>query len=70
MKEQILEMFEALWSDDERAQVHAVSNLSCLVERALIPALAEQNSKMLKDLSLLDLDVSAQEAHVILERIC
>ena len=70
MKKQILDMFEALRSDDERAQGHAVSNLSLLVERALIPALAEQNSEILKFLNLLDLDVSAEEAHAILERIC
>ena len=70
MKEQILEMLEALRSDDERAQLHAVLNLSLLVEKALIPAVAKQNSEMLKDLNLLDLDVSGQEADAILERIC
>jgi hypothetical protein len=70
MKKQILDMFEVLRSDDERAQGHAVSNLSLLVERTLIPALAKQNSDLLKQLNLLDLDVSAEEAHAILERIC
>jgi len=63
-------MFEALRSDDERTQEHAVLNLSLLVERALIPPLARQNSDSLKQLNLLDLDVSVQEAQAILERIC
>ena len=70
MKEQILDMIEGLRSDDERAQSHAVSNLGCLVERALIPGMAEQNTEMLKFLNLLDVDVSEQEAYAILERIC
>ena len=57
-------MLEALRSDDERMQGHAVSNLSLLVERALIPALAKQNSDLLKQLNLLDLDLSMQGAAI------
>jgi hypothetical protein len=70
VKEQITDMFRALESGDEKTRRHAALNLIMLVERALIPAFAEDNTDTLNSFNLLDLDVAEEEAHAILDEIC
>lgn len=70
MKKIISDMFQDLRASDEDLQRDAASDITLLVERALVPGLYKANTNLLEGSGLVDVQLSKEEAEEIVQKMC